>query len=225
MSSTRSGKHPIVLGDKITGKGSSPVATAAEEKWKAVALRKQKENEKADELELQKAMEAAALKEAAEGEETETVDGSQDGTGLKREKSLEDSLEKKQSKPTIGTLVRSLLKTGRYARPSTPGPTRMHLHEHERAIIEAGLMLDSTKRFEHLVSMMASLIKDCRSVDEFFSINPIFEGGRNKDWSDFSILPSLMTELGEPHPHVQNTSSRPSILNPTKNCRSWLFVA
>jgi hypothetical protein len=72
----------------------------------------------------------------------------------------------------------------------------MHLHEHKQAIIEAGLALDSTKWFEHLASTMASLIKYCQLVDEFFTINPIFVGGRNKDWSDPSILPSSMTKLG-----------------------------
>ena len=92
--------------------------------------------------------------------------------------------------------MRSLLKSGRYARPSTPGPTRMHLHEHKRAIIEAGLTLDSTKWFEHLVAAMSSLIGYCQLVDEFFVINPIFDGGRNKDWSNASHLPASMTELG-----------------------------
>ena len=72
----------------------------------------------------------------------------------------------------------------------------MHLHEHKRAIVEAALSLDSSNRFEHLVSTMTSLIRYCQLVDEHFTINPIFEGGRNKDWGDPSIIPSSMTELG-----------------------------
>ena len=72
----------------------------------------------------------------------------------------------------------------------------MHLHEHKRAIIEAGLALDSGKRFEHLVSSIAALIKYCQMVDEFFVIKPIDEGGHNKDWEDAAQLPSMMTELG-----------------------------
>jgi hypothetical protein len=33
-------------------------------------------------------------------------------------------------------------------------------------------------------------------VDEHFVINPIYEGGRNKDWVDARHIPTLMTELG-----------------------------
>ena len=84
-------------------------------------------------------MAAAALERTAE-EEKEADPGivtprgkdddsqAADGHG----KNPDESPEKKKSRTLveIGTPVRSLLKSGRYGRPLTPGPTRMHLHEH-----------------------------------------------------------------------------------------------
>jgi hypothetical protein len=111
-------------------------------------------------------------------------------------KDPEKSPEKKKSQTNVDTPDRSTLKTGWYACPSTPGPERMHLHKHKHAIIEAGLSLDSNKRFEHLVSAVSSFIKYCQLVHEQFVINPIYEGGRNKDWVDAHQIPASMTELG-----------------------------
>ena len=89
----------------------------------------------------------------------------------------------------------------------------MHLHEHKRAIIEAGLTLDSSHCFEHLVSAVSSLIKYCQLVDDFFVINPIHEGGRNKDWSDAQLLPTSMTDLGA----YLKLSGSPRIFEKPKN--------
>ena len=180
MSTTRSGKNtPSPGGTTMEGSGT---ATTTEEKRKAAAARWLKDKEDAckakeqeDESELQEAMAAAALKEAVDRDENK--EETQDVLAKETGKDPEESPEKKKSRQTVVTPVRSLLKTGRYARPSMPGPTRMHLHKHKRAIIEAGLALNSTKRFEHLVSTMASLICYCQLGDEFFTINPIFEGG------------------------------------------------
>ena len=171
---------------------------------KASKERERVEKERADEIALQEAMAAAALERKAE-EEKEADPGivtprgkdddshATDGNG----KNPEESPEKKKSRTAVETPLRgSNLKSGRYARPSTPAPKRMHLHEHKRAIIEAGLTLDSGKRFEHLISSMGVLLRYGQMVDEFFTINPIYEAGRNKDWDDPTFLPSSMTELG-----------------------------
>jgi hypothetical protein len=134
----------------------TPSNLSAEEKRKAAALRKKEkaereaaekakmeleraEKEKADKIALQEAMAAAALEwEEEEGKETSpeivTPPGKQDDSRLVTEtgKDPEESPEKKRSKTSVGTPVRSTLKNGRYTRPSTPAPKQMHLHELDR---------------------------------------------------------------------------------------------
>lgn len=188
-------------------KNSSPVlpepSLSKEEKRKAAARRKAKEKEE-EEL-LRQAMAAAALEAeqshqsafpatgtlGTEGGSGATVTPGADGIG----KQPEDSPEKKKSKTNAETPLRSGMKPSRY-RPSTPGPERMHLHEHKRAVIEAGISLDSSNRFEALVSAIAALITYCQMVDDSFVINPITDSGRMKDWSDAKKVPTSMTELG-----------------------------
>ena len=178
---------------KLPSAGKSTPLTPAEKRL--AAARKKKADAEEDAL-LEAAMKRAALERTKEGtvktDSPGDADAAADGAG----RDPEESPEKKKSKQTVETPVRSALKTGRYVRPGTPAPERMHLHEHKRAIIEAGLTLDSSHRFEHLVSAVSSLIKYCQLVDKFFVINPIHEGGRNKDWSDAQLLPTLMMELG-----------------------------
>lgn len=110
-------------------------------------------------------------------------------------KQPEDSPEKKKTKTSTETPVRSLIKQGR-CHPSTPAPRQMHLHEHKRAIIEAGLALDSANKFETLVSAISSLITYYQVVDKHFVINLIMDGGRTSDWTDPKLFPTSMTELG-----------------------------
>lgn len=105
-----------------------------------------------------------------------------------------------------GTPATSALKQGRYsARPSTPAPERMHIHEHTRVIVEAALKFDSGEdRFNTLLSGLGSLLTYGQMVDEHFVINPVREGGRDKDWKDPAKLPTSMTALGA---HLAITSS------------------
>ena len=101
------------------------------------------------------------------------------------------------ARPEQGTPApRSALKQGRYARPSTPAPERMHLHNHKRIIIDASYTFSSDDRFKSFLMALASLLTYARLVDEYFVINPVKENGRDKDWSDPSILPTSMTALG-----------------------------
>jgi hypothetical protein len=108
------------------------------------------------------------------------------------------SNQKEPSMPQPETPARSSLKQGRYGtRPSTPAPERMHLHEHSRIIIEAAFAFGNTDdRFKSFLSASASMLTFARMVDEHFVINPVKEGGRDKDWSDPSKLPKTMTALG-----------------------------
>ena len=92
---------------------------------------------------------------------------------------------------------RSALKSGRYAtRPATPAPERFHIHEHTRIIMEAGIAIDGEDRFNTFLTAISSLISNAQMVDEFFVINPVKEGGREKDWSDPNKIPTSMTALG-----------------------------
>ena len=113
--------------------------------------------------------------------------------------SMEISPEKKKSRASdIGTPAPSALKQGRYtARPSTPAPERMHLHEHTRIIVEAALKFEAEDgRFKTFQAALASLLTYGQMVDEHFVINPVREGGRDKDWSDCNKLATTMTALG-----------------------------
>ena len=123
------------------------------------------------------------------------ADNQEESDSRHGEKQPEDSPETKKSKTSVETPIRSAIKQGRY-RPNTPAPRRMHLHEHKRAIIEAGLALDSANKFETLVSAISSLITYCQMVDDHFVINPITDGGRTSDWSDPKQVPTSMKELG-----------------------------
>lgn len=121
--------------------------------------------------------------------------------------SMEVSPEKKKSRGTTeGTPVTSALKQGQYtARPSTPAPERMHLHEHTRIIVEAAYKCDKEDdRFKSFLAALSSLLSYGQMVDEHFVINPVREGGRDKDWSDPNKLHSSMTALGG---HFAITSS------------------
>lgn len=110
----------------------------------------------------------------------------------------EASPEKKKTRSsTAETPAPSALKQGRYtARPSTPAPERMHLHEHRQIIVEAGITLDAEDRYAQFLAAISSLITYCQVVDEHFVINPVKEGGREKDWKDPTKLPTSMTALG-----------------------------
>ena len=113
--------------------------------------------------------------------------------------SMEISPEKKKSRATDnGTPAQSALKQGRYTnRPSTPAPERMHIHEHSRIIVEAAFKFEATnERFKTLLSALGSLLSYGQMVDEYFVINPVREGGRDKDWKDPGKLPTTMTALG-----------------------------
>ena len=111
------------------------------------------------------------------------------------------------------TPLQSNLKNSWYTKPSTLAQKQMHLpEEHKCTIIEAGLMLDSGKQFKHLFSSMAVLIKYGQMVDEFFTINLIYEAGRNKDWDDAIFLPSSMMKLGA----YLKLFSSPHIIEKTK---------
>ena len=92
---------------------------------------------------------------------------------------------------------RSALKSGRYAsRPDTPAPERFHIHEHTRVIMEAGITIDGDDRFDTFIAAICSLIHYAQMVDEHFAINPIKDGGRDKDWTDHTKPPASMTALG-----------------------------
>ena len=121
--------------------------------------------------------------------------------------SMEVSPEKKKSRNTTdGTPAPSALKLGRYtARPSTPAPERMHIHEHTRIIVEAAFKCEKEdERFKSFLTALSSLLSYGQMVDEHFVINPVREGGRDKDWTDPSNLHSSMTALGA---HFSITSS------------------
>ena len=113
--------------------------------------------------------------------------------------SMEVSPEKKKSRNTAeGTPAPSALKQGRYtARPNTPAPERMHLHEHTRIIVEAAYKCEKEDgRFKSFLTALSSLLSYGQMVDEYFVINPVREGGRDKDWSHPSNLHASMTALG-----------------------------
>jgi hypothetical protein len=199
------------------------MASSAEEKRKAAALRKKEKAEKekaAKELAERGRGEKARADEgkrketilqedntgrtprgrrskspsSVDNKTAEVTPGVVDATTATQEEILdeeEQSPEKKKSRPNLSTPIRPTLKEGRYStRPSTPGPQRMHLHEHKRAIIEAGLALDSPQKFDQLISALSSLISLCQIVDEHFVINPIIDDGRKRDWADAKqILP------------------------------------
>ena len=139
MSTTRSGRSQLI----------TPVDGQPKEDKRTAAVRR-KAKEKEEEEALRRALEAAALEGKTDetATPTMTVDLTLPSPEATTEtpgagKQPEDSPEKKKSKPSAETPVRSLIKQSRY-RPSTPAPQRMHLHEHKCAIIEAGLALDST---------------------------------------------------------------------------------
>ena len=112
--------------------------------------------------------------------------------------SMEVSPEKKKSRNTDGTPAPSALKTGRYtSRPSTPAPERMHLHEHSRIIVEAAFKCEKEEeRFKTFLTALSALLSYAQMADEYFVINPVREGGRDRDWTDPNKLPSSMTALG-----------------------------
>jgi hypothetical protein len=123
--------------------------------------------------------------------------------------SLDVSPEKENRRSinnNTNTPAPSALKQGRYtARPSTPAPERMHLHEHTRIIVEAAYKCEKDDdRFKSFLAALSSLLSYGQMVDEHFTINPVREGGRDKDWSDPNKLPTSMTALGA---HLAITSS------------------
>ena len=123
--------------------------------------------------------------------------------------SLDMSPEKenfKSNNNTNTTPAPSALKQGRYtARPSTPAPERMHLHEHTRIIVEAAYKCEKDDDcFKSFLTALSSLLSYGQMVDEHFTINPLREGGRDKDWSEPNKLPTSMTALGA---HFAITSS------------------
>ena len=73
----------------------------------------------------------------------------------------------------------------------------MHLHEHSRIIVEAAYKCEKEdERFKSFLTALSSLLSYAQMVDEYFVINPVREGGRDRDWTDPNKLPSSMTALG-----------------------------